>query len=331
MKRWISIPLLAILLGLIYGVCTYHQLAVSLTAELNAIDFSSFKKPFHFEALEGKGLWLASYADGDDIYKVNQSVVHYSAINKGFDHFLMFRRHHIDQAFYKKNKQILDVKRGAGLWLWRPYFINKALHLMPEGDYLVYADAGFMFTRDIKELITLAREHDIVVFSPVGYRNIQHVKRHAMTIAHVDLPAFRNSPEIVGRLLVIKNTKRAREWISGWLELCQNPDVIMDTQIGENEWPEFKLNLADQSCLNIMHFKSPFPYKYIFSFHHNYFPGDVFSHQRTNTQEWPSVFVGYERLRRYMAAKDVAKSIKLSRWVHKTYPIQNQEKGGVQK
>ncbi len=314
------------LIGLVYGVYTHHQLAVSLTAELNKIDFSSFKKPFKLQALEGKGLWLASYADGNDIYKVNQSVIHYSAINKGFDHFLMFKRHHIDQAFYARNKKILDEKRGVGLWLWKPYIIYKALQMMPEGDYLVYADAGFMFTHDVGELIDLAKEHDIVLFSPVGYRNIQHIKRHALKVAGVDVPAFRNAPEIAAGIVVVRNTKRAREWIHGWLELCQNPDLMISTEVRENEWPEFKLHLEEQACLNIMHYKNPFPYKYSFYFDRNYFPAGVFSHHRTDSKEWPSIFVGYYRLRDHSNKNEVKKGNQLSHWVHQTYPTQDKEK-----
>jgi len=35
----------------------------------------------------------------------------------------------------------LSRRRGAGLWLWKPYLINRTLATMEEGALLMYSDA----------------------------------------------------------------------------------------------------------------------------------------------------------------------------------------------
>jgi hypothetical protein len=69
-----------------------------------------------------------------------------------------------DQRFAKKNKHILDRKRGAGYWLWKPYIIHRELYLAREGDIIVYSDAAVDVIQNIDHLINLTRFHDVITF-----------------------------------------------------------------------------------------------------------------------------------------------------------------------
>lgn len=52
----------------------------------------------------------------------------------------------IDDEFKNQHLDILSVKKGAGLWLWKVYFINKAFREeCSEGDVLFYLDAAAFF------------------------------------------------------------------------------------------------------------------------------------------------------------------------------------------
>ena len=44
-----------------------------------------------------------------------------------FDKVYEYTPNDIDQSFAKLHHDILSQKRGNGLWLWKPYFVNKAL------------------------------------------------------------------------------------------------------------------------------------------------------------------------------------------------------------
>lgn len=69
---------------------------------------------------------------------------------KEFNECLALSQKNISQSFLISNKRVFDVKRGAGLWCWKPYLINKILasDRLDYGDYLVYMDAGMKQTND---------------------------------------------------------------------------------------------------------------------------------------------------------------------------------------
>ena len=51
----------------------------------------------------------------------------------------------IDPYFYVMNKFVLDLPRGAGYWLWKPYIIKDALASVEDGDYVFYVDSGAFY------------------------------------------------------------------------------------------------------------------------------------------------------------------------------------------
>ena len=56
------------------------------------------------------------------------------------DNVIEYSASDIEPSFIEKNKSIMSKKRGFGLWLWKPYFINKTLKQMNDGDWLFYVD-----------------------------------------------------------------------------------------------------------------------------------------------------------------------------------------------
>ena len=74
----------------------------------------------------------------------------------GCGHVVMrSRKDLIRTQFYVKNRNILDVKRGGGLWLWKYYFVSELMNEVKEGDVVVYCDSAIIFRRSIKPLINI--------------------------------------------------------------------------------------------------------------------------------------------------------------------------------
>jgi hypothetical protein len=64
----------------------------------------------------------------------------------------------LDPEFRHQNSMSFQTQRGGGLWLWKPYLINKTLHALSDGDYVMYvmyADAGSYLTGPIDPLLVL--------------------------------------------------------------------------------------------------------------------------------------------------------------------------------
>ena len=48
----------------------------------------------------------------------------------------------ISDPVYEKNIKLFSLKKGAGLWAWKPLVILRAMEQMSDGDILLYQDCG---------------------------------------------------------------------------------------------------------------------------------------------------------------------------------------------
>lgn len=85
--------------------------------------------------------YFINYANTVEKYLKQQEINLDSAKkNLNFDEYICYTDKDIDFDFYEKNKFILNQRRGAGYWLWKPYVILKTLNQMQNGDLLFYLD-----------------------------------------------------------------------------------------------------------------------------------------------------------------------------------------------
>ncbi len=71
-------------------------------------------------------LWLVSYANRK--FAAPQSWLVHSAKRFGFDEIRAFRERDLQRAeFFRQHRHILSLPRGAGYWLWKPYYIQQVL------------------------------------------------------------------------------------------------------------------------------------------------------------------------------------------------------------
>ena len=68
-----------------------------------------------------------------------------------FDKVYEYTPNDIDQSFAKLHHDILSQKRGNGLWLWKPYFVNKALSDCSDGDIIFYCDRNICHSGTIQQ------------------------------------------------------------------------------------------------------------------------------------------------------------------------------------
>jgi len=70
-----------------------------------------------------------------------------------FDTFKCFTENDIDNDFKQKNKDIWNMSKGGGYWIWKPYIISKMLEKINDNDILIYIDAGchINITKESKE------------------------------------------------------------------------------------------------------------------------------------------------------------------------------------
>lgn len=207
---------------------------------------------------------LVSYADGAAVFHKNQLGQAYSALNKGFDHIHMYKKRDMDAEFTKKNKNILSIKAGAGLWIWKAYFMLRTMENSPEDSIIVYADSPVIFQKPIAPILKLLEKHDVLLLKDGSERkgNVRiaqkGVKREAFQYFNLDRENVWSKPNVWACLVIVRNNKNGRAFVKQWLSNCQVEDAIMENPLDPKiQYPAFEGHAYDQAMLFIASQQKP--------------------------------------------------------------------------
>lgn len=161
-----------------------------------------------------------------------------------------------DLSFWNKHGEFIQSNgRGYGYWVWKPYLILQRLHEIPEGDILVYADAGCVINGGGK-----ARFNDYIDMlnttesGVLGFQ-LEH-KERAYTKSNM-YNYFGMSPETdeslqcLSGIIFLKKNANSVKIVTEWNEINQHYDLINDDVL-PNEYPAFVENRHDQSIWSML-------------------------------------------------------------------------------
>lgn len=211
-------------------------------------------------------IYLTNFADAK--FKPSQKFNSRTAIKiGGVNYAFEYGPESIDSVFYSKHQKILDLPRGCGYWLWKPYIILDALNKIKLNDVLIYSDSGSHFINKATPLSTLPNDfnQDIVPFE-LELPEAHWTKRDAFVRMEADTLNFAKSNQRLASFIVIKKSNFAIEFINDYLSYCCDPLIITDSP-NETVLPNyegFKEHRHDQSVLslltkkyNLMAFRDP--------------------------------------------------------------------------
>ncbi len=214
------------------------------------------------------GVYLASYADGPEVFFKNQNVLAHSALNKGIDFILNYRRSHLEPGFVKQHAAILNQKKGAGFWLWKPWVILNVLKSIPENAILIYSDTGLLFHKPINPLVELAKKEDIILFeydiNKYVADPIHIAKREIFIQLDCDTEKCHHGRHLWAGFAIFRNTYKSRAFVKKWLQFCTHEKLLIDELDPTiQQHPEFKRQYHDEAILNVLYNKDP-KGKYLF-------------------------------------------------------------------
>ncbi|MDP4201570.1 MAG: hypothetical protein Q8861_02660 [Bacteroidota bacterium] len=158
----------------------------------------------------------------------------------------------IDQSFKSKNASIFSYKRGAGLWLWKPYLIAKTLTQLNDGDYLIYTDAGSFYTNKVQYLIDIMNtdKTDIMTFEiPLLQR--QFTKKETFVLMNYDKYNFN---QILAGYILIRKNNWTTAFIDEWLAYMCDERIVSPKHFLSDieEFPDFVSHREDQSVFSVL-------------------------------------------------------------------------------
>jgi hypothetical protein len=172
----------------------------------------------------------------------------------GFDEVICYGPRDIDRQFRVRNRSLLRSRIGAGYWLWKPYFIKRALDLLSQGDFLFYCDSGSHFVDRIDPLIELAArtQQPVIPFELIHLERC-YTKRETLILMGCDAARFTDTGQRQAGLILFQKSAFAEKFVDEFLELAQDPRLITDTKsrLGP-DYADFVAHRHDQSIFSLL-------------------------------------------------------------------------------
>lgn len=164
-----------------------------------------------------------------------------------FDKVFDFGPDDIDPIYIKEHENIFNIERGNGLWLWKPYFINRVFKNLEEGDLLFYCDAGAFFINSPK---AIEDSFEDIFVTDIPLIEKQFTKKSVLEKLNV-LKEDTESNQIIATYFVVRKTKLSNKIIEEWKLLCEDINLLSPN----DEIPEdacFISHREDQSLLSLI-------------------------------------------------------------------------------
>lgn len=200
-------------------------------------------------------LKLINYANNK--YKVAQRVNSWTGRHIAhFDEVLSFGPNDIEPDFWESHKDILSQERGNGLWLWKPYFINRVINDSKDGDYIFYLDSGSFFIRDVHILLPYISEVNPLFVTDIPLMECNWTKPACFDFLHAEQYHLTN--QIQGGILFFLVNATTRAFFRDYLNICKDTKLLYPGGLGKGEpilknyGEQFVAHREDQSIFSLM-------------------------------------------------------------------------------
>ena len=159
-----------------------------------------------------------------------------------------------------KNKKFIEEnsKRGYGYWIWKPQIIRDTLEKIPDGSYLVYADAGCTIQKNaifkVNDILSKIDEKGLVAFK--WRKNEPECMWSKMdTIQKIYPEAVDDErPSLIATYIYFKKNENSLKFVNEWLTLCESDNYhhIDDSPSNEPNCDLFIEHRHDQSIFSLL-------------------------------------------------------------------------------
>jgi histo-blood group ABO system transferase len=185
-----------------------------------------------------------------------------NAANCGFQKILSYTKEWlIATDFYKENKEILDMERGAGYWIWKPFIILETMKNVKDGDIVFYCDSADQVKLGSKDYIidTVSKNGMLIVRNDC--LNKQYIKMDAFVLCDADWPKYHNNNQVEAGICAFVKNENCIEILNEWLFYCKNKNIVTDLPniCGKPNLKEFADHRHDQAVLTLVALKRDLP------------------------------------------------------------------------
>jgi len=204
--------------------------------------------------------YLITYIDPIEKYKDTRQRLLDSCDGAGFDYIINYDRSHLmTTEFYSEHKHILDQPRGAGYWLWKPFYVWYTLNQVKENDMVMIIDSDhFIKSTGMLNMIDDLMDPRGIFITHLDYlTNRRWIKRDCFVYTGCNEESYWDGHHVeAGKCAYVKNDF-VMGFVKEWLENCSNEHIITDLPnvCGIPNDPEFSDHRHDQAVLSLMAIK----------------------------------------------------------------------------
>lgn len=202
---------------------------------------------------------LITYGDKNFEMPKNRFIQNAHAMNI-FDEIIAYSDKDLSEEL--KQSEIINEKRGGGLWSWKPDVILTTLNKMEDGDILVYCDSGCTVypCNEWNHIWKSLENHDIIA-QRIYQRTDKWTRKSIIEyFAETNSKNWTKCYQHMATAIILKATPFTRAFVSEWKDMMiSHPEMVKDVTIEEkvNEAECFIENRHDQA------FYSALTYKYL--------------------------------------------------------------------
>ena len=166
---------------------------------------------------------------GDELFKDAKKRIVKEAEQLGlFDNIIAYDNNGVSPLL--KKSEIFSIKRGGGLWSWKPDVILQTLYIMDDNDILVYCDAGCKLQL-CKEwqwyLNTLNKYH--IIAQRIYQRTENWTRRELIDYFKENGSLWPKMFQFQAGIIILKKTAFTVQFVKEWRDLMiNNSQLAMD-------------------------------------------------------------------------------------------------------
>lgn len=197
-----------------------------------------------------------TFADGNYVTAMNRLMKEARA-TEAFDDVWGYTLDDIPGDYFAQHERILNASRGAGYWMWKPYFLRQIFNRISDGDIVMYADAGCEFTGRPQIYIDIAKHYGFLGFKlPLPMHAVQRwTKGDIWDALGMEMDTWGIEKQHVGGIWLIQKNPKNEMFLDEWLKHAENYQLISDAPSISPSHPDFQENRHDQAIYSLLVYK----------------------------------------------------------------------------
>lgn len=195
---------------------------------------------------------------GDAGYEAAKSRIVEEARRTGeFDNIIAYSREDLSEELLQSD--IINVKRGGGLWSWKPDIILTTMEKYQDGDAIVYCDAGCSLypSREWNNFWQKLEQYDMIA-QRIYQRTDQWTRKELLDYFAGNGHKWLKLCQFQATTIIIIISEFTLQFITEWQRMMiDNPKLVMDVTEEEKRFqlPQFIENRHDQAIYSALIYK----------------------------------------------------------------------------